>query len=160
MLKCSVCDHQFTQEELFENHEIVVSKQISPLIGTLYIETFHDAYNCPKCKHQNIIDNERFEKVVNEKAEAKNHNDKRIDELISRCIGRYDYLVCQDSDCELKDKCLEYSKLKGTTKNPQFENKFRSNKYNCYNCEYHNKRLLVDPCLNCENYSCFEIKKP
>jgi ubiquitin C-terminal hydrolase len=52
MLKCKVCEYEFTQEELFENHEIVVSNVVSLLANTFYTKKFHDAYNCPKCKHQ------------------------------------------------------------------------------------------------------------
>jgi hypothetical protein len=117
MLKCKVCDHEFTQEELFKNHTVVKESSVSLLSGVNV--KYYDAYNCPKCKHQNIIEFERLEEVINVVNE---YNDSELQERASeyfKCLGNFNYLICEDANCDciFKDKCLEYSKLKGTTVN-------------------------------------------
>jgi hypothetical protein len=150
---------------------------------------------------RNIIDNERFEKVVvNEKAEAKNHNDIYPRDLTDEevkifnagydagknaekcngnkiklsCFGTYEE-ACEESTCDVDidgcpylAKCKEYTELKAMYVEDKVEQKAKGNfAWNdkkseskcCYNCNHRDKRLLVEPCLSCENYSCFEIKE-
>jgi hypothetical protein len=153
MLKCKVCDHEFTQEELFKNHTMVKEANVS-LISGIDVK-YHDAYNCPKCNHQNVIDDvERLEEV-NEK--VKYCNDSELQNRASgyfECLGNFDYLICEDANCDciFKDKCLEYSKLKGTTKNPskaKAKEKDLDEKKLCHNCIYSGESCTKYPCNDC-----------
>jgi hypothetical protein len=99
MLKCKVCDHEFTQEELFKNYTMVKEANIS-LISGVNVK-YHDAYDCPKCNHQNVIDDiERLEEVentVNEKAKEK---EKESDDKMLCHNCKYFDINCRDYQCK------------------------------------------------------------
>jgi hypothetical protein len=116
MLKCKVCDHEFTQEELFKNHEIVISKSAS-ILNRPSRNILYDAYNCPLCKHQNIFKEERlepFNNCINTSEYVSENFDTSSSDDCPNCLGTYEYNICSDDDivCPLEDKCKEYTMLK------------------------------------------------
>jgi hypothetical protein len=151
MLKCKVCDHEFTQEELKENHRLVVEHP-APIMGNFGRVKVLDAYNCPKCMVQNTV-GERLEE------EHKQDDGCTIGDSINyNCFGGYNSYVCgglEDNDCDIKEKCMQCTEILNSANEPKMITKPNLKAYNCLG-DYFNPECGSNDCFfkdKCIEYS-------
>jgi hypothetical protein len=145
MFNCKICSHEFTNEELKANHKIVI-QDCAPIMTGFGRKKMLDSFDCPVCGCQNNISGERFpdlldiENCVESYKELEEIKEEKSHTVIecSNCFGTYESKICDSFECDLKEKCKDYTKL---------------SEKRCWRCKYN--MCENDRCMTCQDYSGF-----